>query len=122
MLYEVITHKTALGATDSVHWEYYEQTREAITKLREEGYLIASVEQTERSIALPDFQPDKSKKYAFVLGHEVRGVQQEIVNSSDFTLELPQYGTKHSLNISVCAGIVIWDFFNKIGGPLSSIS
>lgn len=107
-------HKTALGATDSVQWEYIKQTTDAVQKLKEEGYIVLSVEQTEKAVMLQDFEVDKNQKYAVVFGHEVKGVQQEIVNLSDFAIEIPQYGTKHSFNISVSAGIVLWELFRKI--------
>jgi len=100
-------HKTALGAELSVDWEQFDQTEDAIAKLKEDGFTIVSVEQTEHSVKLPDFQRDPSKKYAFVFGNEVDGVQQEVVNASDFALEIPQYGTKHSLNVSVSIGVVL---------------
>ncbi len=106
-------HKTALGATESVDWSYWENTEEAIHKLRTDGFLIVSVEQVENSISLPDFKIEKNKKYAFIFGHEVKGVQQKIVDMSDFCVEIPQYGTKHSLNISVSAGVVLWEMFRK---------
>jgi len=107
-------HKTALGSTDSVQWEYIKETTEAIHHLKKEGYLVLSVEQTEKAVMLQDFKVDKNKKYAVVFGHEVKGVQQEVVNISDFVIEIPQYGTKHSFNISVSTGIVLWDLFRKI--------
>lgn len=106
-------HKTALGATDSVDWEYHKNTSDAISKLKNEGYIIVSIEQTEKAIMLQDFKVEKNKKYAVVFGNEVKGVQQEIVDISDCVIEIPQYGTKHSLNISVSAGVVIWEFFRK---------
>ena len=106
-------HKTALGATESVEWEYFKTTNEAITKLKEEGYIIVSIEQTENSTMLPDFAVKKDEKYAFVMGNEVKGVAQDIVDLSDNCIEIPQYGTKHSFNISVCTGIVLWDVFCK---------
>ncbi len=106
-------HKTALGATDSVDWSYAESTTEAIKKLKEEGYQIVSIEQVAHSISLPDFKIEKKQKYAFIFGHEVKGVQQEIVNQSDSCVEIPQYGTKHSLNISVSVGVVLWEMFRK---------
>ena len=106
-------HKTALGATESVDWSYWENTEEAIHKLRADGFIIVSVEQVENSISLPDFKIEKDKKYAFIFGHEVKGVQQKIVDISDFCVEIPQYGTKHSLNISVSAGVVLWEMFRK---------
>jgi 23S rRNA (guanosine2251-2'-O)-methyltransferase len=107
-------HKTALGATESVAWEYFEDIIQPIQLLRSEGYIVAGIEQTEDSIMLHDFYPDKKAKYAFILGHEVRGVKQSVVDVCDITIEIPQFGTKHSLNVSVCAGIVIWDFYRKI--------
>jgi len=107
-------HKTALGATDSVQWEYVEETTEAINKLKNEGFMVLSVEQTEKAVMLQDFEVEKNKKYAVVFGHEVKGVQQDVVNISDFAIEIPQYGTKHSFNISVSAGIVLWELFRKI--------
>ncbi|MGM0497367.1 MAG: RNA methyltransferase [Bacteroidota bacterium] len=104
-------HKTALGATDSVEWEYFEQTEDAIRNLRDKGYTIISIEQADQSVKLPDFKPEKSAKYALVFGHEVKGVQQKIVSLSDLCLEIPQYGTKHSFNISVSAGIILYHFY-----------
>jgi tRNA G18 (ribose-2'-O)-methylase SpoU len=105
--------KTALGATESVLWKYYENTQNAITELKSNGYFIVAIEQAEQSISLEKFFPEKGKKYAFIFGHEVKGVKQEIVDISDICVEIPQYGTKHSLNIAVSAGIVIWDVFSK---------
>jgi 23S rRNA (guanosine2251-2'-O)-methyltransferase len=101
-------HKTALGATESVEWEYFENTMDALKKIKDEGYFILSVEQAENSIKLDKFLPKPDQKIAVVFGHEVRGVQQDVVDFCDGVLEIPQFGTKHSLNISVCAGIVIW--------------
>ncbi len=106
-------HKTALGATESVDWEYFENIREVIENLKKEYYTIVSVEQVENSIFLNDFFPKKEKKYAFVFGNEVYGVAQEIVDISDYSIEIPQFGTKHSVNISVSTGIVVWDFISK---------
>ncbi len=108
-------HRTALGATESVEWQYFERTEEAVQHLRNEGYVIVAVEQTENNHRLGEWQADPEKKYALVFGHEVRGIQQNVVNMADFSLEIPQFGTKHSLNISVCAGIVIWEFFKMAG-------
>lgn len=107
-------HKTALGAEDAVKWSYYAATEEVIRKLKSEGYLIFAIEQTENSISLKDFKPDKSRKYAVVLGHEVHGVQQSVIDLCDHCIEIPQFGTKHSLNVSVTTGIVIWDFFKSL--------
>jgi tRNA G18 (ribose-2'-O)-methylase SpoU len=105
-------HKTALGAEESVAWRYYKTAAEAVAALKEDGYEVLAVEQCHGSTMLNDFKPafgDK-KKYAVVLGNEVKGVHQEVVDMCDGCLEIPQYGTKHSLNVSVTAGIVIWHF------------
>jgi tRNA G18 (ribose-2'-O)-methylase SpoU len=107
-------HKTALGATDSVSWEYRKKTIEAIGELREKGYQIFSVEQTEGAVMLDQVKLSKKQKYALVFGHEIRGVDQQVVDLSDRCIEIPQYGTKHSLNISVAAGIVIWELFRHM--------
>lgn len=107
-------HKTALGAEDSVAWQYHKDTKEAVTQLHEEGYTVFSIEQVQGSIALQDLSLDDEKKYAVILGNEVKGVQQEVVDMSDGCIELPQYGTKHSLNVSVTAGIVIWEFARQL--------
>ena len=106
--------KTALGATDSVDWEYAENTLDVIKSLKNQGVFIASTEQTQDAISLEKFKTSPNQKYAIVMGHEVKGVQQQVVNASDGVIEIPQYGTKHSLNISVSCGIVIWDLFCKI--------
>lgn len=107
-------HKTALGAEDAVSWRYFEETQEALQVLKKAGYTVFSIEQAENSISLESITLEKEKKYAVIFGHEVHGVQQAIVDSSDGCIEIPQYGTKHSLNVSVTAGIVIWDFFRKL--------
>ncbi|UOB18922.1 RNA methyltransferase [Abyssalbus ytuae] len=107
-------HKTALGATDSVEWEYAENTMEVINKLKGQGIMTLSVEQAENAVMLNDFNIEKGKKYAVIFGNEVKGVSQEVVSASDKVVEIPQYGTKHSLNISVSAGVVVWDLFSKI--------
>ncbi|MBN1597948.1 MAG: RNA methyltransferase [Bacteroidales bacterium] len=107
-------HKTALGATESVDWYYFKHTLEAIDELKENGYVIAAIEQTEGSISLDNFSPRTDTKYAIILGHEVRGIEQKAVDRCDLVIEISQFGTKHSLNISVCAGIVIWEFFKKM--------
>lgn len=106
-------HKTALGAEDTVAWQYAAQTEDAVAELRDAGYRIFSVEQAENSTDLRDFSLEAGQRYAFVFGNEVKGVSQEVIGLSDGVIELPQYGTKHSLNISVTAGIVIWDIFLK---------
>ena len=109
-------HKTALGATDSVRWEYRKETADAISELKGQGYQILSVEQTEGAIMLDQVRVSKDQKYALVFGHEIRGVEQGVVDISDICIEIPQYGTKHSLNISVAAGIVIWEMFRGLQG------
>lgn len=101
-------HKTALGAEDSVEWKYFEKTEDAVAMLKEQGYTVLAIEQCEGSTMLQDFKYEKERKYAIVLGNEVKGVQQQIVDSCDGCIEIPQYGTKHSMNVSVTAGIVIW--------------
>lgn len=107
--------KTALGATQSVEWEHHETTTGAIQKLKSDEYTIVSVEQVENSHSLSNFTPLPQKNYAFVFGNEVKGVEQAVVNQSDVCIEIPQYGTKHSLNVSVSGGIVLWDIFCKLG-------
>jgi len=106
--------KTALGADESVEWKYFKSTLEAMDELRINSYQILSVEQAEKSIPLNEFHPKKKDKYALVFGHEVNGVLQEIVNISDVVLEIPQFGTKHSLNIAVSTGVVVWDLVQKL--------
>ena len=107
-------HKTALGATDSVAWEYVENTLLLVEKLKEQDVYIISIEQAENSTMLNDFQPNGKQKYAIIFGNEVKGVEQEVVSASDEVIEIPQYGTKHSLNISVSAGIAIWELAMKL--------
>ncbi|WP_439132359.1 RNA methyltransferase [Polaribacter sp.] len=107
-------HKTALGATESVDWEYVEDTLTLIQKLKDSKIKVLAIEQAENSTKLDTFLPEKNQKYAIVMGNEVKGVQQEVVNASDLCIEIPQLGTKHSLNISVTTGVVIWDLFTKI--------
>ena len=107
-------HKTALGATETVTWEHAENVLDVIEKLKKENVAVYAIEQTENSIMLNDFQPELNKKYALIFGNEVKGVNQKAINISDGVIEIPQLGSKHSLNISVTAGIVIWDLFQKI--------
>jgi len=107
-------HKTALGATESVDWVHLESTEELIRELKSEGRKILSVEQADKSISLSEFQPVSGERYVVVFGNEVKGVQQSVIDLSDECLEIPQYGTKHSLNISVSCGIVLWDLFSKL--------
>ncbi len=106
-------HKTALGAEESVEWKYFEQTEDALTWLKQQGYTVLAIEQCEGSTMLQDFQREPGKKYAVVLGNEVKGVQQQVVDLCDGCLEIPQYGTKHSLNVSVAAGIILWHLSKK---------
>ncbi len=107
-------HKTALGATDSVAWEYVESTTAAIEALKKSGYIIVAVEQTTESTQLNDFYPEVGKSYCFVFGNEVNGVSDDVMQYANLALEIPQSGTKHSLNISVCLGIVVWEVFKKL--------
>lgn len=107
-------HKTALGATETVAWEHNKSVIEVIEKLKKEGAYVYAIEQVENAIFLDDFKPEKEKKYALVFGNEVFGVSQEAINLSDGVIEIPQLGSKHSLNISVSTGIVVWDLFQKI--------
>jgi len=107
-------HKTALDAEKSVDWEYLENTEDAVSKLKNEGYKVYAIEQVENSILLPDFKPSENEKVAIVFGNEVKGVKQTVVDICDGSIEIPQFGTKHSFNISVSAGIVLWDIFQKI--------
>ena len=107
-------HKTALGAEDSVAWRHFADTIEAVRWLRSEGYELLAIEQCENSVSLPDFLPNVNERYAVVLGNEVHGVQQDVIDACDGCLEIPQYGTKHSMNVSVTAGIVIYDFWKKL--------
>ncbi len=105
--------KTALGATESVSWKHFESTSEAIKVLKDKNFKIAAIEQAENSIMLNEFSLTKKEKMAVIFGNEVKGVEQEAINLSDVVIEIPQHGTKHSLNISVSTGIVIWDLFKK---------
>jgi 23S rRNA (guanosine2251-2'-O)-methyltransferase len=106
-------HKTALGATESVDWEYVEDTFKLVKKLQTENVIVASIEQAEESTKLQDFNIEENQKYAVVFGNEVKGVQQEVVTASNYCIEIPQFGTKHSLNISVSCGVILWDLFKK---------
>lgn len=107
-------HKTALGAEDSVEWVYFENTEDAIAQLKKEQYVICAIEQTQNSIMLDELNLDSNKNYAIILGNEVKGVAQKNVDMCDCCIEIPQYGTKHSLNVSVAAGIVIWEFSKRL--------
>ena len=107
-------HKTALGAEDSVTWKYFDTALQAIEALQADGYEVYSVEQAHGSTMLQNFTPINNKKYAVVLGNEVKGVHQEVIDASDGCLEIPQFGTKHSMNVSVTGGIIIWHFAKNI--------
>ena len=107
-------HKAALGAEFSVAWEHYDTGLAAVQQLRKEGYVIVSVEQADEATMLQDFRPEPGKRYALVFGNEVKGVSQDAIDRCDGCIELPQFGTKHSLNVSTTAGIVIWEFAKKL--------
>ncbi|MDD3320865.1 MAG: RNA methyltransferase [Paludibacter sp.] len=107
-------HKTALGAENTVDWKHYDDTHIVVQELKAKGYIVFSVEQANGSTMLPDLQLDKTKKYAVILGNEVKGVQQSVIDICDGCIEIPQFGTKHSLNVSVTGGIIIWEMFNKM--------
>ena len=109
--------KTALGATQSINWIYYTEPAQAVEQLRKDGYTIIAIEQAENSIMLNDFEADKSTKYALIFGNEVNGVSDEVMQMIDACIEIPQFGTKHSFNIVVSAGIVLWDFYCKLITP-----
>lgn len=110
-------HKTALGATDSVEWEHINVVVELIEKLRKEGAKVFAIEQAEGALSLENFEIKQGEKYAFILGNEVKGVSQEAINQCDGVIEIPQEGTKHSLNIAVATGLVVWDFYRKFKKP-----
>jgi len=107
-------HKTALDAENSVDWKYFAETIDAVEELKSNGYKVFAIEQVENSMMLLDFQPANQEKLALVFGNEVKGVEQKVVDACDGAIEIPQFGTKHSFNISVSAGIVLWDLFNKM--------
>ncbi len=107
-------HKSALGAENSVPWSYFKETKEAIKSLKENGYFIISIEQTDNSVSLPDLKLPENQKVALIFGNEVKGIDQDIVNESDMTVEIPQFGSKHSLNVSVSIGVVLWEIARKI--------
>lgn len=114
-------HKSALGAEDSVRWEHCPDSLSAVTRLRAEGYTVVAVEQTTASVKLDAFRRDPAARYALVFGNEVDGVSQAVVDAADFSLEIPQYGTKHSLNVSVALGVILWHFrpqdgYDKLAG------
>lgn len=106
-------HKTALGAENTVDWQHFADTHDAVSQLKADGYVVFAIEQAVGSTLLPDLQLDPNQKYAVILGNEVKGVQQSVVDNCDGCIEIPQYGTKHSLNVSVTGGVIIWEFFRK---------
>lgn len=108
-------HKTALGAEDVVEWQYFSDTMQAVEFLHNRDYKVYAIEQVEGSIALQSFETEEDKHYAVILGNEVKGVQQQVVDACDGAIEIPQFGTKHSLNVSVTGGMVIWEFARKMG-------
>lgn len=107
-------HKSALGAEEVVPWEHFSDTLEAVRILKQQGYTIISIEHTSNSHLLNEFEPQPEKRYALIFGNEVRGVQQAVIDESDFALEIPMSGTKHSLNVSTCGGIVLWHFYQQL--------
>ena len=107
-------HKTALGSTETVEWEYVENIMDLVKSLKSENIKVISIEQAENATMLNTFQPESNSTYALIFGNEVKGVKQDVVSESDIVLEIPQFGTKHSLNISVSVGIVVWDVFTKL--------
>ena len=107
--------KTALGATESVAWKYFESTLDAVKELNESNYIVYAIEQAESAIMLNNFMPSKKQKLAIIFGNEVKGVEQNVIDASTDVIEIPQLGTKHSLNISVSVGVVMWDLFLKLG-------
>lgn len=111
-------HKTALGGEDSVDWKYFENTAEAVAELQQSGYFVYSIEQVEHSTKLQNLSLEKGRGYAVIFGNEVKGVRQDVVDMSDGCLEIPQFGTKHSLNVSVTAGIVVWEFAKHMNEEL----
>ena len=113
-------HKTALGAEDAVEWEYVKDTLEVVKQLKNEGYRIFSIEQAENTTSLENFSIGRNKKYALIFGNEVKGVQQEVIDASDGCIEIPQFGTKHSFNISVTAGMVLWQVVRPLLSHLRS--
>ncbi len=104
-------HKTALGATDSVNWIYFKKTIDSIKQLKQQGYSIIAIEQVDKSISLEEYTPSSSDKLAFVFGNEIKGISENILDYIDICVEIPQFGTKHSLNVSVSVGIVLWHLY-----------
>lgn len=108
--------KTALGATQSIEWKYFENVADAVEELKNNSYEIVAIEQAENSVSLLDFEPSRDKRFALFFGNEVNGVSEEVMKEIDVCLEIPQFGTKHSFNIVISTGIVLWDFFSKLRG------
>ncbi|MBR7183120.1 MAG: RNA methyltransferase [Alistipes sp.] len=109
-------HKSSLGAEFTVSWEHYANTLDAVSALKEQGYTLVAIEQVEGAVMLDTFKVESAKKYALVFGNEVLGVEQSVVDVCDMAIEIPQVGTKHSINVSVCGGVVLWKFFEKFIG------
>lgn len=107
-------HKTALGSTDTVNWEYAKETMDVVNQLKKEDVTIISIEQAENALPLNEFKPKSNQTYALIFGNEVKGVSQKVVDASNIVVEIPQFGTKHSLNIAVSCGVVVWDLFSKL--------
>ena len=112
--------KTAIGATESMEWVYFDSTLEAVKQLSEEGYQVIAIEQADQSVSLQSFPIQKDSKYALIFGNEVQGVSDEVMEKIEHCIEIPQFGTKHSLNISVCLGITVWEFFRQLALPTTS--
>lgn len=112
-------HKTALGAENSVEWTFFEDTRDAVKSLQDQGFIVYAVEQAENSIELTNLTLDPTKQYAMVVGNEVKGVRQAVVDACQGCIEIPQFGTKHSLNVSIAAGLVMWDAFKQLYGTIN---
>lgn len=110
-------HKTALGAEETVEWRYYKDTADAVAELKQQGYVLCALEQAEGSISLQDLSLDINQKYAIVVGHEVKGVRQAVVDTCDMCIEIPQCGTKHSLNVSIATRMVLWEIFKQLDSP-----
>ena len=114
-------HKTALGATETVNWEYYKNTIDIVKILKQQGYIILAAEQTDQSVFIKDYSVSINMKYAIIFGHEMKGVDQDVINECNSSIEIPQFGTKHSLNVAVSAGIIIWYFFETLKQGLQKV-
>ncbi|HEB61808.1 MAG TPA: TrmH family RNA methyltransferase [Bacteroidetes bacterium] len=114
-------NKTAIGATESMDWKFYKSTRECLTELKDKGYIITGIEQTDQSVMLNEFIPEKDKKHALVFGNEVSGISDDILDLLDLSLEIPQFGTKHSFNVAISGGIVLWHYFLNFNNDHSGL-